>query len=64
MAGVKRGRPQGFQQKEAVLPISLPTQGGLVPDDLAPVRSFVANALALKIRGNRTNYAHIINTIR
>ena len=70
MAGVKRGRVQGFQSTQTVVaPITIPSQvtkgtSAHLPDDLAPVKSFVANALALKIRGNRTNYAHIVNTIR
>ncbi len=32
--------------------------------ELVPVKSFVNTALALKLRGNRTNYLHIVHTIR
>ena len=32
--------------------------------ELVPVKSFVSTALAMKLRGNGTNYVHIVNTIR
>lgn len=32
--------------------------------ELVPVKSFVNTALAMKLRGNGTNYVHIVKTIR
>lgn len=32
--------------------------------DLAPVKTFVATALAAKLKGNTANYRHIVDTIR
>ena len=56
MAGLRK--VEGVRGAAAAAPLALHEA------DLAPVQAFVVSALAMKLRGNPTNYTHIVAQLK
>jgi hypothetical protein len=58
------GSPSTLSTSAASAATMATAAAALHAPELVPVKSFVSTALAMKLRGNGTNYVHIVNTIR
>ena len=58
------GSPSTLSTSAASAATMATVAAALHAPELVPVKSFVSTALAMKLRGNGTNYVHIVNTIR
>eukprot|EP00624_Nannochloropsis_granulata_P007418 evm.model.NODE_7607_length_9877_cov_22.027235.1 len=57
------GSPSTLSSSAASAATMATVAAALHAPELVPVKSFVSTALAMKLRGNGTNYVHIVNTI-